>query len=141
MTTIKDFLRFTLLFATLVGCCPNSSLGTPQNVQRQEPIIVDGTNNETTKAELDLLAQRAGKEKLIILIARLGKAEHSRKLSQRRLRTIRDYLRFTRAVSMERMVPAEGDRVRDVGRVDAYLDGKLFMVFELGRNKNFAPEP
>ena len=103
--------------------------------------LVDGANNETTKAELDLLAEKAGQDKLIILIARLGKSEFSRTLSQQRLRTVRDYLRFTRAVSEDRLVTAEGERVSDVGRVEAYVDGKLFMVFRLRRNKNFAPEP
>ena len=138
---MNSFLRFTLLFAALFGCCFSPGLSKSQTVQRQEPIIVDGNNNETTKAELDLLAEKAGQKKLIILIARLGNAEFSKRLSQRRLRTVRDYLRFTRAVSTERIIAAEGDRVQNVGRVEAYLEGRLFMVFELARNKDFAPEP
>jgi len=33
------------------------------------------------------------------------------------------------------------DWVRGPGRVEAYLQGKLFMVFILKRNQGFAPEP
>ena len=141
-TLLAKFLRLTLIVPIAVVCCGTlSNVGAAQILQRPEPIIVDGANNETTKAELDLLAEKAGQDKLIILIARLGKSEFSRTLSQQRLRTVRDYLRFTRAVSEDRLVTAEGERVSDVGRVEAYVDGKLFMVFRLRRNKNFAPEP
>lgn len=134
-------LRTLVLATTVVFCCAPLSVGAAQIPQRREPIIVDGGNNETSKAELDLLAERAAKDKLIILIARLGRAEYSRKLTQQRLGTVRDYLRFTRAISEDQLVTAEGERVRELGRVEAYLDGKLFMVFKLPRNKNFAPEP
>jgi len=140
MRTIS-LLGFTLVLGALLVCCAASNLGAVQNGRRPEPIMVDGNNNQTTKAELDLLAEKAAKNKLIILIARLGNSEFSKRLSQRRLRTITDYLRFTRAISAERLVTAEGDRVRDIGRIEVYLDGNLFMVFSLGRNKNFAPEP
>ena len=130
-----------VLAVAVVVCCAISQVNALQVLQRPEPIIVYGSNNETTKAELDLLAEKAGKDKLIILIARLGRREFSRRLSQQRLRTVREYLRFTRAMSENRLITAEGERVGDFGRVEAYLDGKLIMVFRLSPNKNFAPEP
>jgi hypothetical protein len=130
-----------VLAVAVVLCCAISQVNALQVPQRPEPIIVYGSNNETTKAELDLLAEKAGKDKLIILIARLGRREFSRRLSQQRLRTVRDYLRFTRAMSENRLITAEGERVSDFGRVEAYLDGKLVMVFRLSPNKNFASEP
>lgn len=140
MCTI-NLLGFTLVLGAFVVCCAAPNLGAVQSSQRPEPIMVDGNNNETVKAELDLLGEKAGKDKLIILITRLGKGEYSKRLNQRRLRTIGEYLRLTRAISAQRLVTAEGDRVRDVGRIEAYLDGNLFMVFQLDRNKNFAREP
>jgi len=124
---------------SLWGVISNTSAS--QILQRPEPIIVDGSNNETTKAELDLLAQKAGSDKLIILIARTGRRESSRRVNQQRLRTVRDYLRSTRAISNERIVTAEGETHGDAGQVESYVDGKLFMVFRLPLNKNFAREP
>jgi hypothetical protein len=132
--------RFVLTTAVLV-CCATSNIGSPQMLQRPDPIIVDGSNNETTKAELDLLAEKAGTDRLIILIARLGRKEFSRQLNRQRLRTVSEYLKFTRAISADRLVTAEGEKRNEVGQVEAYVDGKLFMVFRLPRNKNFAPEP
>lgn len=137
----KSLLGFKLAVAAGVVCCVISNSWALRTPQRPEPIIVYGSNNETTKAELDLLAEKASNDKLIILIGRLGKGEFSRRLNQQRLRTVRDYLRFTRAISEDRLVIAEGERVSEFGRVEAYLDGKVFMVFRLPRNKNFAPEP
>jgi hypothetical protein len=111
-----------------------------QGPARPEPIWVNGDNNETTKTELDLLAQQAGDNQLIITIARLGSAESARRLSRRRLQAVRDYLESVRAIARTRIISAEGERVRGRGRVEVYLGGKLFMVFTLGRNKGFAPE-
>jgi len=109
--------------SAVVVCCAILHVNALQVTQRPEPSIVYGSNNETTKAELDLLAEKAGKDKLIILIARLGRREFSRRLSQQRLRTVRDYLRFTRAMSADRLITAEGERVGDFGRVEAYWTG------------------
>jgi len=105
-----------------------------------KPISANGDNNEDSKAALDFLAQNAGKDKLIILIARLGDKESSLRLNKRRLRTIRLYLENTRGVTTQRIITATGDHVSGRGRVEAYLDGKLFMVFTLSHNLNFAPE-
>jgi hypothetical protein len=77
MSTIS-LLGFTLLLGALVLCCAAPNLGAVQSARRPEPIIVDGNNNETTKAELDLLAEKGAKDKLIILIARLGKVSFRR---------------------------------------------------------------
>ncbi len=139
MCTI-NLLKVTLGFALLLSFFATVSAGACQTDQRALPIVVNGDNNETAKAEMDLLAGRA-EGKLIILIARLGNGESSNSLAQRRLRTINDYLKNTRAVPEEKLVTAVGQRVRGAGRIEAYLDGELFMVFELGRNRDFAPEP
>jgi hypothetical protein len=113
----------------------------PPATQMQTPVIVGAENNETTKANLDLLAQAAGKDKILIFIGRLGAGEKSRGLNRARLSVARDYLRSTREIPRERVVVAEGEEVSGEGRIEAYLDNRLFVVFVFDRNKNFAKEP
>jgi len=131
-------IRYALI--ALASCCFLAGQVYAQSLSTSEPNLVNGDNNETTKAELDLLAQEAGGNKLIIMIARLGSGESARKLNWRRLRAVRDYLESVRAIDSGRIIQAAGERVRGRGRIEVYLDGKLYMVFVLSRNKNFAPE-
>jgi len=102
--------------------------------------MADGNNNESAKANLDWLAQNARGDEIVIAIARRGDNESSSRLSGQRLQTVRLYLENTRGMSKERLVTAEGETVRGFGRVEIYVAGKLFMVFTLARNKNFAPQ-
>jgi hypothetical protein len=85
---------------------------------------------------LDLVAQRAGQEDFIIIIARLGTKETSLKLNRERMQLLADYLGNTRGVPKQRIVLAEGERVRGLGRVEIYLGGRLFTVFTINRNKD-----
>lgn len=98
----------------------------------------DGTHCETTKAALDLIAQRAGQDGFIIIIARLGTKEYSRTLNRERMQLLADFMHNTRGVPRERIVLAEGKRVRGLGRVEIYLKGRLFTVFTINRNKDLA---
>jgi hypothetical protein len=97
----------------------------------------DGTHCETTKAELDLVAQTAGRDKTIIIIARLGIGESSRVINRRRMGGLRDYLESARAFPPDKLITAEGERVRGLGRIELYVGGELLMVFTLKRNKDF----
>jgi hypothetical protein len=113
----------------------------PVAPQTQKPLMVGAENNETSKANLDYLAEAAGKDKIIIFIARLGTGERSRTLNRARLRVAREYLQSTRDLPRTRLVIAEGEKLSGQGRMEAYLDNRLFMVFVFERNKNFAKEP
>jgi hypothetical protein len=113
--------------------------GQSRNIKK--PFVVGAENNESAKASLDLLAETAGRDKLIILIAKLGTFERSRNLSRNRLRTAREYLEKTRAFPSDRLVSAFGDRASEEGRIEVYLDNHLFMVFLFKRYENFAREP
>jgi hypothetical protein len=97
----------------------------------------DGTHCETTKAELDLVAQTVGRDKTVIIIARLSAGEASRTINRRRLGGLRDYLESVRAFPPDKLITAEGERVRGLGQVELYVGGELFMVFTLNRNKDF----
>jgi len=98
---------------------------------------IDGSDCNITKADFDLIAQTAGEDGLIIAIARLGKGEFSRNLASRRLQNIGKYLYDVRGMPRERIITAEGERVADLGKVEVYLSGKLFMVFHMKRKKDF----
>ena len=135
-----------LLTVALVCCCLVTGYISAQNPAAAKPIIVDAAYNEDSKANIALLAQSINEGEGVILIARLGNGESSRSLSRRRLQIVRDYLPVNpglnrQPISDENIVTAYGERVRGKGRIEAYVRGRLFMVFVFMRNKNFAPEP
>lgn len=109
--------------------------------QGEGPLVVGAENNETSKTNLDHLALTAGKDKIIILIGRLGVRERSRALNRKRLHVARGYLENVRNLPRARVVIAEGEKVSGDGRIEVYLDNRLFMIFMFERNKNFAKEP
>jgi hypothetical protein len=131
------FMIVIIILALALSAAPSSG----QTIKPEKPFVVGAENNESSKASLDLLAERAGKDKLIVFVARLGKLETSQSLSRRRLHTALEYLQKTRALPSERLVSAFGDSTSGEGRIEVYLDNKLFMVFLFRRNKNFAAEP
>lgn len=133
-------LAFTSAISLL--CFPVGS-SKAQVGQFSKPIVIggdqgiDGRNCDSTKSNFDLIAQTAGGEGTIIVIGHLGRGELSRELVQRRLRNLKEFIYFTRGVSKERTVTAEGERVAGLGRIDIYINGKLFMVFRMRRNRDF----
>lgn len=136
---MTNHIRMKAHLITLMICFIVHVHAIAQNPKLSEPILVNGNSNEDSKALLDLLAGTAGKDKSIIMIARLGKKETSPKLNWRRLRTARSYLENVHTVPNQRIVLAAGEVVRGQGRVEVYLDGKLYMVFIFTRNKDFDP--
>jgi hypothetical protein len=110
--------------------------------QSAKPIVIggtigiDGSNCDTTKANFDLIAQTSKDAGTIIIIARLGQGE-SRKLIRRRLQNLQEFMYFTRGISKERTVLAEGERTNGLGLVEVYLKGELFMIFRMKRNRDF----
>ena len=132
---------FMIVIAILALAFQSVVPSSAQTMKPEKPLVVGAENNESSKASLDLLAERAGKDKLIVFVARLGTLETSQSLSRRRLRTALEYLQKTRDFPSERSVSAFGDPTSDEGRIEVYLDNKLFMVFLFRRNRNFAAEP
>jgi hypothetical protein len=131
---MKSFFRRTITPALILSCVLLAHAQT-----QTEPILGDGANNEDSKSILDLIAQRAGDEKLVIMIARHGDGESPR-INRRRLGTASNYLQNTRAIPKARLVTAEGTRVRGRGKLEIYLDGKLLVVFTFRPNRDFARE-
>ena len=127
-----------------VSAAPRAAAQNPDLLPRSIPINVGADNNETWKTEVSYLSQSLGSDEPVILIARLGNREVSRRLNRQRLQVVRVYLHVGRGLEPplkeEHIVTAEGERIRGAGRIEAYVRGKLFMVFVFKRNKNFAPE-
>ena len=136
-----NFKRFSSVRAIIIGALCCLTVGQTVAQENKLPRIwerFDGTHCETTKAELDLIAQTAREGETIIIIAHLGNREYSRTVNRRRLQTLRDYLEYTRGLSKDRVIVAEGERVRGLGQVDIYVGGRLFTIFRVNRNKDLA---
>ena len=101
------------------------------------PDGLTGADCEGTMMRLDFIAiaaEESGRDQTIIIIARLGTGETSRKLVGGRLRQVFDYL--NRRISGERIITAEGERVRGLGQLEFYVGGKLHSVFKVKRNRD-----
>ena len=102
--------------------------------QRLDPVLGTVSNCEEGKALLDLLRNETGNEGVIILVARLGDGETSRKVNRERLYNTWSYLHHAGQFPDEKLVKAEGERVRGQGRVELYAKGKLMLVLTAKRN-------
>lgn len=136
--------KINLTFVTLVICCLIPSYVSSQTKSASAPILVNAGHNEDSQTQIALLSQSVDENETIILIARLGNGESSRRLSRRRLQAVHEFLPVVRGLKPplheKQIVLAAGERVRGLGRIEAYIRGRLFMVFMFERNKNFAPE-
>lgn len=128
------------LILVALATCVVAGVAAGQSPKSQDHMTVNGSNNESAKAELDAVAGSAIEDRLIIMIARLGSGESSSTLNWRRLKTARFYLENTRGVAKQRIVLAQGERVRGLGRVEVYVGCELFRIFTLARNEDFAKE-
>jgi len=130
--------KFALIILIISSFVFVTHAQTTQNPQIYgEPDGLNGADCEGIMMRLDFIAiaaNEAGKDQLIIIIARLGTGESSRHLVRNRLRQIADYL--NRKVSRDRIITAEGERVRGLGQLEFYVGGKLHSVFRIKRNRD-----
>ncbi len=137
-------LTTVVLSLSFVSPIPSAKAQNPNLKPRSIPITVGADNHETWSAEFSYLSQSVGADEPVILIARLGDKEVSGRLNRRRLQVARLYLHVGRGLEPplkeEHIVTAEGERIRGTGRIEAYVRGKLFMIFVFKRNRNFGPE-
>ncbi|MBD0372564.1 MAG: hypothetical protein ICV60_17100 [Pyrinomonadaceae bacterium] len=95
-------------------------------------------SGEINSLHLDNLVfelRRSVAERLFV-IARLGDGETFRRLNLARLDGARLYLVESGRIPKERIVFAEGERVKGEGRVEFYLGSRLYLVSLAGRGKN-----
>lgn len=127
----------SVAFAFLVSLTA-VSYAVAQSVESPTPTIRNDNNCESNKALWDLIDIEAGNDSPIIIIARLGSGEVSRRFNHRRLHNIRTYLHYIREIPEGRIITAQGERVAGRGRVEVYVGGRLFIVFTVGRNEDLA---
>lgn len=103
----------------------------------------DGRFCEVNAALLDALADLAREcNARIFLISRPGVGETRPRLGYRRLFNARTRLASkgsekSRRLDPARIITAEGERVKEQGRLEFYLDNELFLVATFPRNADF----
>ena len=70
-----NYSKIKAVLTSLMLCSALNCHAVAQGAKTSEPILVNGDSNEDLKALLDLLAQTAGTDKLIIMVGRLGSKE------------------------------------------------------------------
>ena len=119
---------FLLIALAVISCTVADAQG------KLEPVLGTSEKCEEAKALLDLLRIEAGDEGVIILVARLGDGEKSRKVNRERLYNVWSYLHHAGQFPESRIIKAEGERARGSGRVELYAKGKLMLVLSGRRN-------
>lgn len=104
--------------------------------QQSKPVLGTTGNVEEAKALLDLLHNEVGDEGVIILVARLGDGETSRKINGPRLYSVWSYLHHAGQFPADRLVKAEGEKVRGPGRIDIYAKGRLMLTLTAQRGRD-----
>jgi hypothetical protein len=72
----------------------------------------------------------------IIIIARLGSREYSLPLLRRRVSSVSAYILMGHSFSRDRVVTAQGERIRGLGQVEIYISGREFLILKLRRNRD-----
>jgi hypothetical protein len=128
--------RLALLLTVVIGTSFLSASGSAQELPYVVP-NVDCHAEEHVKAILDHAYIAQNKDETIFIIARLGTGETSRRLNQRRLYAPSQFLIETRGTPKDKLVAAEGERVKGPGQVELYVNGKLYAVFKMKRHRDF----
>jgi hypothetical protein len=113
-----------------------ASYAAAQGARARESYEALGGTCEDNIARLDNADVEAGKESVLIAVARLGRGEVSRRYNHRRLHNLRLYLMMYRKRDAKNLVVAEGERVKGAGRVEIYVRGKLIDVLSFRRGED-----
>ena len=119
----------------------------------QSSLFTENISCEENKSVLDAVAsaiRSQGKNKFVIIVARLGDGERGEILNRIRLKSLTDYLdrvhniveeghKIVRPTGQEikNIVTAEGRRLSGKGRIEMYIDGKLAALIKFKRNEKF----
>jgi hypothetical protein len=110
---------------------PEAASGNYQSIYSKTRKIPEPLNCEGNILHLDHANYEAGKNGLIIVIARLGVGEEARpELNRHRLFNVRTYLtKYTTGPRAdETIVTAEGDPAPGLARIELYVKGELYDV-------------
>lgn len=101
----------------------------------QQPTQRTGVPNycEPNRARLEVIDGEAGRQALVIVIARLGSGERSSAWNHRRVHNVRVFLETFLGRDPKTIVTAHGERVKGKGVVELYVGGALVGTFHVGR--------
>ncbi len=105
-----------------------------QNPAPKHPPAAILNRCEGSNSDLAGVNQIAGRDGLIIAIARLGDGERSRQLNRRRLHNVRTFLAEFWNRDPTTVITAEGDKVKGHGRIDLYVRGELILALAVRHN-------
>lgn len=130
----KDLLGFLIaLFAFSVTAraqTEGSGFLNPHQPQNCEQNIVSMEELATMTLE------QTKSDAVLIAIAHSGDRETSGKFNYRRLYNVREFLKDRAAILGDKVIVAEGERVRGFGRVEFFLSGKKIGALLFARNKD-----
>ena len=126
-----------LLVSSFIAGAQDESRSSATRI-RTPQVEAKPTNCEFHVATLDAANDQAGKDGLVIVIARLGDGERRYDLNRRRLHNVRTYLVEFDRRSPQTIITAEGERISGYGRVELYVGGKLFYVLMIRPNADLA---
>jgi hypothetical protein len=112
-------------------CLMNSSVVFAQERAEELPRCLD------RDAMLYRIAKNTASDKSITVVARLGEGETRPNLNLRRLHNVRTYwTEFLNEYkrSPDSIILMEGEKVKDYGRLEFYVDGSLIAMLKLNRN-------
>jgi hypothetical protein len=132
-------LFFKLIFIALLGFTTRA-VGQEQSSTLPWDLNTEVQNCETSLVFQDLVSFEARKhiesKKQLIVIVRPGSGETSTMLTRRRIFNIKRYFLFGRGnLESDQFIVATGGKVEGLGRYEFYIDGKLFQVLLMGKNR------
>ena len=77
-------------------------------------------------------------DRTIMFVSRLGRGERGMRLHERRLHNaVERVTQDGNGWSGQRVVATVGTRVEGQGRIEVYLDGRMYWAFEIRRGRDF----
>lgn len=136
---LSNFIKVRFIF--FFSCLIIFSLSFfPQEVIGQDGpgVRIHETNSCEDNASIfdNLLVVSQMQSATIIIIARLGDGETSRKYNEQRLAAVKIGIVLNDRYPAEKIITAQGDRVRGKARVEVYINGQLSDVFKVGRRQD-----
>jgi hypothetical protein len=126
-----------VVVVTMVVCCYSA----PAMAQDQHPPDIIAANTKRCQLNTiyiaDLKQVARIKNERVFVIAHLGSGETSSALNRRRLRDIGAEFDEISPMSRDKLILAQGQRLRGRGRVEVYLGSELYFVSYMPRNGAF----
>ena len=119
---------------------PEQSFLLERTQNGRNPFTTKGDAGDETSSILDMIISQARRsEGVVIIISRLGEGEISETLHRRRLHNA--WVRlvcYSTPIPREKVVTAMGDRVKGLGQVEFYYQGRLVYIAKLFKEQDFS---